>query len=171
MPDALTGLASHRDLPVHNRETTSILFDVDSLRWLNAQEGHEVADRALVAIAESLKRRCEKSPHAKPFRIWGDEFLVLLPSSGPGDAVQFATELIADVRAQNIAYSQPGQPGIDRLAISAVVFDLKDSDAVAISENGPSPAFRDWFETALLKEKRRRGAVQGVIVDVRGDLR
>lgn len=169
MPDKLTGLAAYDELAprVDGKTTTAILLDVNSLRFLNALFGHEVADRAIVAVANALRDFCEGLPQSALFRIWGDEFLLLLSSAHEIQALDIAAALVDEIHAQNIAYSRPDHPEMDRLAVSAVVFNLEAQEARAMTEGGPSRAFRDRFETLLYKEKLRSSGGRGVVVDAR----
>jgi len=168
MPDKLTGLAAFHELePASGGSATAILLDVNSLRFLNAQSGHEAADAALVATADTLKKYSEKLQSTRLFRIWGDEFLLLMSADHELDARDIAAALVDEVDRQNIPYTRPDHPEMDRLAVSALVFDLGPQEAKAMKESGPSPAFRDMFETRLCNEKRRSGGTRGVVVDAR----
>jgi diguanylate cyclase (GGDEF)-like protein len=88
--DGLTGLGNHRafqdelafQLEEARRQGTPLallLFDVDGLKAVNDGRGHAAGDRLLVAvgqIAAAIMRRSDRA-----FRVGGDEFAVLLPSS------------------------------------------------------------------------------------------
>ena len=88
--DGLTGLGNHRafqdelarQLEDARRQGTPLallLFDVDGLKAVNDGEGHVAGDRLLAGlgqIAAAIMRRSDRA-----FRIGGDEFAVLLPSS------------------------------------------------------------------------------------------
>jgi len=88
--DGLTGLGNHRafqdELTLRVGEARQagsqlalLLFDVDGLKAINDKHGHAAGDRVLVAvgrIAAAIMRRSDRA-----FRIGGDEFAVLLPSS------------------------------------------------------------------------------------------
>jgi diguanylate cyclase (GGDEF)-like protein len=88
--DGLTGLGNHRafrdELAFQLEEAARqgsplalVLFDVDGLKAINAEQGHEAGDRVLTTvgqIAAAIMRRSDRA-----FRVGGDEFAVLLPSS------------------------------------------------------------------------------------------
>jgi diguanylate cyclase (GGDEF)-like protein len=88
--DGLTGLGNHRafqdelarQLDDAKRQGTPLallLFDVDGLKAVNDGDGHAAGDRLLAAlgqIAAAIMRRSDRA-----FRIGGDEFAVLLPTS------------------------------------------------------------------------------------------
>ena len=88
--DGLTGLGNHRafqdELALQLEEArrqgsplSLVLFDVDGLKAVNEEQGHAAGDRLLVAvgqIAAAIMRRSDRA-----FRVGGDEFAILLPSS------------------------------------------------------------------------------------------
>jgi diguanylate cyclase (GGDEF)-like protein len=56
--------------------TTVLLVDLDDFKTVNDSLGHEVGDRLLVSVAETL--RADAGAHGLPVRVGGDEFAVLL---------------------------------------------------------------------------------------------
>ncbi|MBQ7399000.1 MAG: GGDEF domain-containing protein [Clostridia bacterium] len=59
-----------------NEEAWIVIYDVDSLKALNFRGGHLMGDRAIIAVADTLKGVfCEKAYSI--FRIGGDEFVVI----------------------------------------------------------------------------------------------
>ena len=88
--DGLTSLGNHRafqdelalQLEEARRNGTPLallLFDVDGLKAVNDEQGHPAGDRLLAAvgqIAAAIMRRGDRA-----FRVGGDEFAVILPSS------------------------------------------------------------------------------------------
>ena len=88
--DGLTGLGNHRafqdelalqleEARRHGAPLALLLFDVDGLKAVNDSRGHAAGDRLLAAVgqvAAAIMRRGDRA-----FRVGGDEFAVLLPSS------------------------------------------------------------------------------------------
>jgi diguanylate cyclase (GGDEF)-like protein len=107
--DALTGLASRRavetaleeacDAPSGPGSPALVLCDIDDLKQVNDQGGHEAGDRALCAAAEALVYAARMYPDAVVGRFGGDEFCVLLPSATVEDARKLATDAVQSLRA------------------------------------------------------------------------
>jgi diguanylate cyclase (GGDEF)-like protein len=54
-----------------------VLIDVDGLKRINDQEGHEEGDKAIWTVATAIKKLVRGNDHV--IRWGGDEFLVILP--------------------------------------------------------------------------------------------
>ncbi len=83
-------------------------LDLDNLKELNDGSGHEAGDRALVAVADAIRGTIRGSDIG--VRIGGDEFLILLPETGPEEAERVSRRLSAALRA--------AQPSDARQAVS-----------------------------------------------------
>jgi diguanylate cyclase (GGDEF)-like protein len=73
------------------RRMSLILLDVDNFKQFNDEHGHGVGDNALRAVAASLRDGLRPADMAA--RYGGDEFIVLLPNTGCGDAALIAERL------------------------------------------------------------------------------
>jgi diguanylate cyclase (GGDEF)-like protein len=104
--DPLTGLADRASfermlaasVEEASREATPlalVLADVDHLRRVNDQAGRSTGDEVLLKLAGIL--RANLSDDAFVARLGEDDFAVLLPGSGRGDARQFAARLRSTV--------------------------------------------------------------------------
>lgn len=91
---------SHRYL----RPLSCILFDVDHFKQVNDTLGHEAGDRVLAAVAAAVQQGCRSSDVVA--RHGGDEFLVLLPETGPEAAAALAERLRLAVEALPVEYRQ-----------------------------------------------------------------
>lgn len=102
--DELTGLLNRRGLASRARrvllvtrqlgETATILFiDLDNFKLINDGYGHRVGDLALAAAAKRLTERLRAGDLCG--RWGGDEFIVLLPRTGPEEAAAVARRLLA----------------------------------------------------------------------------
>jgi diguanylate cyclase (GGDEF)-like protein len=90
--DPLTGLANRRvlehelertcDAPAGPGAPALILCDIDGLKAVNDQAGHEAGDAVIVRVAMALSEAAGADEDAVVSRIGGDEFCVLLPGGG-----------------------------------------------------------------------------------------
>ncbi len=104
--DALTGLKNLRGLSRDRQkwEKTAQLavlyFDLDHLKQINDTQGHGQGNEALVQMGQALQQAA--GGHADPYRVGGDEFLLICSRSDVG-AFQ--------ARWENISHSQ-GLPSL-----------------------------------------------------------
>ncbi len=82
--DPLTGLANRRSADraaeaalASGRETCVVMCDVDGLKRVNDELGHDAGDDLLRAVADVLRRAADAIPGATAARIGGDEFCVV----------------------------------------------------------------------------------------------
>jgi len=111
MTDSLTGLANYRcfvqnldrelersrryELPL-----SLITLDLDHMKAINDQHGHDAGDDAIRVVAKVLTTAVRKFELVA--RQGGDEFAVILPNTGAAEARQLAARLQATVGAQSI---------------------------------------------------------------------
>lgn len=129
--DEMTGLANGRQfeeelrryLPqIHRQGARGALLrlGLDDLKAVNDGVGHSAGDEVIIKVAQVLR---ERSPAgAKLARLAGDEFAILLPGAGQGEAEQQAELLLSTLREQPIVLG--GQ--IVRTTASAGVALLPD---------------------------------------------
>ena len=97
--DPLTELFNHRHFHEtvgreldrcrrHGGELGLAMFDLDGFKQVNDTGGHAEGDEILRQVASALRDTCRSSD--LPFRVGGDEFALVLPSTGPA-----ATEAVA----------------------------------------------------------------------------
>jgi diguanylate cyclase (GGDEF)-like protein len=105
--DPLTGLANRRrtlqqldQLARDNRLDLApviLLADLDHFKRINDECGHEVGDQVLVAVSAALRASTREADTVA--RWGGEEFLVLLPNTREGEAVELAERLRARIEA------------------------------------------------------------------------
>jgi diguanylate cyclase (GGDEF)-like protein len=109
--DSLTGLYNHRffherlraELTRASRvhDTVAVLmFDIDDFKRVNDICSHAVGDQILVALSETAQGLVRQSDVI--CRIGGEEFGVIMPSCGAGDALGLARRLQHHLEAQPI---------------------------------------------------------------------
>ena len=96
--DALTGVPNRRYVEEviegecarairHKRLLSVALLDVDELKGVNDEYGHNAGDEVLVQLAQLARRSCRKGDAVG--RYGGDEFLFVLPETGLTAARKF----------------------------------------------------------------------------------
>ncbi|MDP3723560.1 MAG: diguanylate cyclase, partial [Candidatus Omnitrophota bacterium] len=115
MSDPLTGLLNRAALLKslatemqragrHQRRLAIALADVDGLKMCNDTYGHQAGDALLQAVARILQSSHRGSEVVG--RYGGDEFLLLLPETGPVEAVVMAERLRRAVAAFPFAVTE-----------------------------------------------------------------
>ena len=100
--DVLTGLRNRRFMldelealvsraTRHGGELSAVLLDVDHFKAINDSRGHQAGDEVLVALAGCVSTRMRLEDVCG--RWGGEEFLVLLPDTGPAGALLAAEKL------------------------------------------------------------------------------
>jgi diguanylate cyclase (GGDEF)-like protein len=142
--DALTGLANYRALTVRLEEEfrraqrysyplSVVVIDLDHLKAINDGLGHDVGNRAILALASQLKNNLRESDFAA--RFGGDEFVALLPHQTALEAAVFAERIRAGLRTVGVQKSD-GRPAPFGLSVSVGIADhtlegpREDTDAL-----------------------------------------
>jgi diguanylate cyclase (GGDEF)-like protein len=150
--DSLTGLYNHRHFhdrlraeltrSSRTRDTVAVLMlDLDDFKRVNDVYGHGEGDQALVAIAELLRTSVRGSDVV--CRVGGEEFAIVMPSSGHADALSLAGRIAKNLRAADLVPS-------GRLTFSAGV-----AEAPAHAMN--SRELVACAETSMMAAKARGG--------------
>ncbi|MBD3641024.1 MAG: GGDEF domain-containing protein [Marinobacter sp.] len=120
--DALTGLANRREgleqLDIEyqrylrsQRSFSVMLMDIDLFKGINDRYGHHAGDELIRMVAGILRDQCRKVDTVA--RWGGEEYLVLLPETGPEEALKTAQRIRAAVEA--------GSVKVDRHSIGATI--------------------------------------------------
>lgn len=137
--DALTGagnrLALEEDLRAWGERTDDqlgsiLLVDLDLFKEVNDRLGHAVGDSVLREVACVLEARIRSGDRV--YRYGGEEFLVLLPSTGAVAAVRSAERIRRAVRA--LGLPNPGNPPSRVVTASIGIAQLTTSPAAAIDD-------------------------------------
>src|SRR5204862_1518345 len=106
MTDPLTGLANYRSLAEslereierarrYGQPLSLITLDLDHLKTINDEHGHDAGDHAIRLVAQVLKGAVRSFEIVA--RQGGDEFAVLLPNTNAPEAARLAKRLRAEV--------------------------------------------------------------------------
>lgn len=117
--------------------TSLILLDLDHFKSINDVYGHESGDQILVNLVEILQSRLRGQDGL--FRLGGEEFVVVLPGTGAGEA-----ERLAGTFRRSLASELEGPGG----PVTA---------SMGVAELGPSEPVRQWLsraDEALYQAKR-----------------
>ncbi|WP_158373111.1 sensor domain-containing diguanylate cyclase [Cellulosimicrobium cellulans] len=148
--DPLTGAANRRrledELAYQARVVGSgldvalVYLDLDRFKAVNDVHGHTVGDRVLVAVARALEQHVRSGDLVA--RLGGEEFLVVAPGTGAGDARALAERLRAAV------------PGAVR---AQAPVDVTASLGVTALRAGEEPAAAIGRVDALMYRAKRAG--------------
>lgn len=86
-------------------ELSLILIDVDNFKAYNDKYGHDKGDQVLFKVAKSIEDSLQRSTDLAA-RFGGEEFAVLLPSTGPEGALAIAERIRTDIEALGIEHSE-----------------------------------------------------------------
>lgn len=108
LSDSLTGLGNRRafELELEHRlgrsshqGFTVVSIDIDGLKQVNDQQGHQSGDQLLQAFAASLQRHVQN--RAQAYRIGGDEFALITDEHVKAKHYEaLSNRVLADLRAQ-----------------------------------------------------------------------
>lgn len=103
--DPLTGAVTRssfydRAADIGRVPMTVIVADIDNFKAFNDEHGHLAGDIALQQVATTLIRNCREEDVVA--RFGGEEFLILLPGTGPEDGARVAERLCARLRDRRV---------------------------------------------------------------------
>lgn len=100
--DPLTGLANRRVADASaeaalesGQETCVVMCDVDGLKRVNDELGHDAGDDLLRSVADVLRRAADALPGATAARIGGDEFCLVTVGRRRAEVASVVAETIA----------------------------------------------------------------------------
>jgi len=140
--DGLTGLPNRRAISrlishevnrdARNGEMCSVLvLDIDNFKVFNDTLGHQAGDDLLTNFARLLRGACRDSDIVA--RQAGDEFTILLPGSGPREALAVSQRIHDALSATDWRY--PGQDGVvvrTSIGIATYPMDGDNEEALLI---------------------------------------
>ncbi|MFB9183048.1 GGDEF domain-containing protein [Dactylosporangium sucinum] len=104
-----------------------LLFDVDHFKTVNDAFGHQRGDVLLRQLAERIQELIRSDDLL--CRYGGDEFVLLLPHTGPEEALRLAIRLADEVRAREFPGTPPLHLSIS-LGVASSPADGADAEAL-----------------------------------------
>ncbi|MBR4758937.1 MAG: diguanylate cyclase [Lachnospiraceae bacterium] len=135
-------------------EFTVAVFDVNQLKIINDDYGHEEGDRVISLIADTIR---ETFPEGKLYRIGGDEFVGILDGSNPKEKIAELKERLAQISREDKVFSG----NTLSIAISAgyAVYDAeKDTEYASVFNRADAAMYEDkkvFYQTHEDRRKRK----------------
>ncbi len=137
--DALTGLSNRRVFEEriasmmncrirYGSPLTMLLLDLDHFKQINDNLGHQVGDDVLKKVAEVLTTEVRSTDLL--VRMGGDEFLLVLDSTGKKQALTLAERLVKKIDGLDVWAS-------DRIKLGA---------SIGLAELGEEESLRQWLD-------------------------
>jgi diguanylate cyclase (GGDEF)-like protein len=155
--DPLTGLANRRALTealgrhVSGRRESDraglLVLDLDGFKAINTTYGHPGGDRALIAVADALRRVARETD--LPGRLGGDEFALVVREADRIGMAVLADRVLAAVRTVDC-----GLPGVSLRASAGWALcpdDAFDGDALLAAADGALLAAKAAGKDAALR--------------------
>ena len=150
--DPLTGLGNRRrlddtlvDLLADTGSgCTVVVCDINGLKQVNDQSGHQAGDRVIIAVADALAEAITSLPGGVAARLGGDEFALLIPGAARSPAIAAVEAAAATLRPVGINIS---------CGIAAVPAGTSPRNALAVADGAQYGA-------------KRRGALLMVVSDL-----
>jgi diguanylate cyclase (GGDEF)-like protein len=110
-----------------------LVLDVDNLKSVNDVHGHMAGDALLRAVATALRHRLRQTDIAG--RLGGDEFGVLLPQADDAAARTVAGEVLAAIRAHEVASGGDGDTASLSIGVAMVkIPGLRTNDVLRCAD-------------------------------------
>jgi diguanylate cyclase (GGDEF)-like protein len=182
--DPLTGIANRRRLVAayadernradrYGTPLSLLLIDLDCLKQINDQRGHAAGDRALLLVADGLRRSCRITDLAA--RTGGDEFAVLAVNTTATEALALAHRVCATIRRLGVERfpEATDDTAAPRPTVSIGVADLDCAGAPgfeslhAAADSALYAAKSSGRDRALAAPARSESGTRQTVVDLR----
>ena len=162
--DALTGLLNRRALgdrlqDEQQRSARSgrpfcvVIADLDHFKRVNDTYGHETGDRALVMVADALRRPLRRTDAVG--RWGGEEFLIILPGTSLEPALRVAENLSSQIKALRLELPASSAGGTADASAGSLSFTM----TFGVAEHVPGTPHEDTVRRA--DEALYRGKAEG----------
>jgi diguanylate cyclase (GGDEF)-like protein len=114
--DLDSALIKHRQI----RDKFSILFiDIDHFKSVNDGHGHLVGTKILFDLASLLNCAVRESDYI--YRYGGDEFVVLIPNTGPEIAKKIGDRILNTVKSHTFEVKRPGSQDLQEFKLTVSI--------------------------------------------------
>ena len=86
----------------HKEQLSCILFDIDHFKNCNDTYGHQTGDAVLIGTAQAARSQIRKEDHFG--RYGGEEFLLVLPNTTAGEALEVAEKIRKKIEGHVVEY-------------------------------------------------------------------
>jgi diguanylate cyclase (GGDEF)-like protein len=117
-----------------------LLIDLDDFKRVNDKHGHKRGDRALMLVADLIKKNLRKID--LPFRWGGEELAILLPGTTEVEAIHTAERLRAVVEAATGPDDRKGNAISITVSIGAAVYPDHASTADGLLEKADEALYK-----------------------------
>ena len=174
LTDQLTGLANARyffmcleqEVGRARQEQTHaslIAIDLNNLKYINDNYGHQQGDRVLRLLADIFKRHVRETDTV--VRYAGDEFFIILPNTGNKEAVETANRIKVAVRATQVEM-RPGRVANLGASFGVATFpgDAEDTQGLIAVADRAMYADKRLSQQAAFLTGRRKNETEKEIV-------
>ncbi len=136
--DKLTGLYNRTfltedfaaNLPQYGKHTSVVALKPDNFKYINDTYGHDVGDRVLRLMADTIKAKVRETDFAVRYK--SDEFIIVLPNTDEEDAHAMTTKLKEALDAISIAHIANGDGFTTAWSAGIATYPVHEDDAAGI---------------------------------------
>jgi diguanylate cyclase (GGDEF)-like protein len=138
--DKLTGMYNRSYLleefataiPLNSKQMSLLFIKPDNFKYINDTFGHTTGDRALLAIANTIKSKLKNNDIGIRFR--GDEFIAIIPDSSPDIALKRGEEIREAIYNIDIKNMTNGEDFHFTTSVGISIFPDNAADANSLVE-------------------------------------
>ena len=144
------------------RPMTVIMADLDLLRDINNAYGHLAGDAVLKGVADIFRMQLRE--YDVPARFGGEEFAILLPETGPEQALEIAERIRRAVAAARFEVETSNEPIKATVSLGIATFPKDGSDVNELIHQADLAVYR----AKLQGRNRALGASSEPLLDPSG---